>query len=159
MQTLRSVLVPGEPWRLEDGSGRLLATLKVHEDRVKVRDAADREIMKVKRKDDGWEVEDGTGARYLRGKRRDGGWKVLDGSDALVATFRPSGEVLDARGGVVARVAASGSEVVFTDSAGSSQAVWTGGGPASAAAWLMLPGTDPTTQAALVVYSLTVGGP
>lgn len=160
VQSLRSVLVAGEPWRLEDGSGRLLATLKVHEDRVKVRDAADREIMKVKRKDDGWEVEDGTGARYLRGKRRDGGWKVLDGADALVATVTSSGQVLDARGGVVAVVGASGSsEVVFTDSAGSSQAVWTGGGPASAAVWLMLPGTDPTTQAALVVYSLTVGGP
>lgn len=153
------MLVSGEPWRLEDGSGRLLATLKVHEDRVKVRDATDREIMKVKRKDDGWEVEDGTGARYLRGKRRDGGWKVLDGADALVATLKPSGEVLDARGGVVAVVRASSGEVVFTDAAGSEQALWKGGDSASAAAWLMLPATDPTTQAALVVYSLTLGGP
>lgn len=159
VQTLRAVLVAGEPWRLEDGTGRLLATLKVHEDRVKVRDASDREIMKVKRKDDGWEVEDATGARYLRGKRRDGGWKVLDGADAPVATVTSSGQVLDARGGVVALVGASGSEVVFRDAAGTSQAVWTGGGSASAGVWLMLPATDPTTQAALVVYSLTVGGP
>lgn len=159
VQILRSVLVSGEPWRLEDSSGRLLATLKVHEDRVKVRDATDREIMKVKRKDDGWEVEDATGARYLRGKRRDGGWKVLDGSDAPVATVEGS-RVLDARGGVVAVVKASEAEVVFTDAAGAEQALWKGGGgSAEAAAWLMLPATDPTTQAALAVYSLTVGGP
>lgn len=150
----------GEKWRLFDAARKPVAAFKVQADRVKVKDATDREILKIKRKTDGgWEVEDAAGTRLLRAKRKDGGWKVSDGKDALVARVRVEGDLLrleDGSGRFVTSARQGSGEVRFQGASGEEQGALRGVTDPQAAVWFMLPGQDPITQAALVVYSLEV---
>jgi hypothetical protein len=150
----------GEKWRLFDAARKPVAAFKVQPDRVKVKDATDREILKIKRKTDGgWEVEDAAGTRLLRAKRKDGGWKVSDGKDALVARVRVEGDLLrleDGSGRFVTSARQGSGEVRFHGASGEEQGALRGVTDPQAAVWFMLPGQDPITQAALVVYSLEV---
>ena len=77
-----TIVVDGRSWsvakhdkgyRLESDGAKL--TVKIADDRVKVKDASDTEVAKVKRKSEGFKLYRGD-AEVLRGKKRSGGYKL-----------------------------------------------------------------------------------
>jgi hypothetical protein len=146
-------------FRLRDGQGKPLGTVKVQADRVKLKDPEDKEVLKIKRKPYGAEIEDSTGARLYRVHADGPALDLEDKQKTLVARVAPGSggfEITDGKGEVLARVKGRRDKLVLEAKDGRSIGTIEGTSKTRAGATLALEALGLAERAALFAYYLEV---
>ena len=154
-------LKPGpKGYKVFDGSGALVAKLRVKDDRVKIKGPDDTEQAKLKLKSEGAELEDAAGRRLYRIKPDAGGhWKLRDADGQTLAKFKLKAdgfEVRDSAGETLAKVKSREERLAFETEAGERLSVLKGTSDARAGMWLALERLPLAQRAALLVFFLEV---